>query len=219
MKAISFALWGDSQKYLVGMAENIKLAKKLYPGWECIVYAFNQSAIRAAAGAKLVVCKTFGDYRNLFLRLEPCFNRKYERVIIRDCDSRINKREAAAVKAWERTDYPLHIIRDHPHHHIPIMGGLFGVAPAMMPGRLLGIDMSAIAAGLDPVAPTPLGNHWNSDQLWLEKNLWGEFKDNHLAHDPYRFFTGKELKLTTNLPSGQFCGQRWGHDNNPELEI
>lgn len=226
MKVISFALWGSDPRYLNGAIENAKLAKKIYPGWTPIFHLTGGFELRfldkLSNHADLVLCENdFGDYRNLFHRLKPCFNLEYERVIVRDCDSRLNKREAAAVKVWESSLFPLHVMRDHRHHGIPIMGGMFGVVPCMMPfNYTVALEqwMDTVARNLPVSKPTKLGNHWGSDQEWLKDKIWKKYKDNHLGHDDARRITGKEMKFTVNLPTGQFVGQRWTADNKPESE-
>ena len=48
----------------------------------------------------------------------------------RDLDSLITEREAAAVLEWQQPEYdnrPVHIMRDHPSHGVPILGGMWGV--------------------------------------------------------------------------------------------
>jgi hypothetical protein len=37
----------------------------------------------------------------------------------------VSAREAASVAAFEQSDKAFHIIRDHPKHRIPILGGLW----------------------------------------------------------------------------------------------
>ena len=46
---------------------------------------------------------------------------------VRDLDSRLTGREAAAVTDWlENTDRPFHIMRDNPNHGTEILGGMWG---------------------------------------------------------------------------------------------
>ena len=37
-KIISFSLWGNSPKYLIGALKNADLAKEFYRDWECHFY-------------------------------------------------------------------------------------------------------------------------------------------------------------------------------------
>ena len=48
-------------------------------------------------------------------------------LVSRDLDSRINAREAAAVKEWrEDSDLPIHSMRDNPGHGIGLVGASWG---------------------------------------------------------------------------------------------
>ena len=48
-------------------------------------------------------------------------------IVCRDLDSRINAREAAAVKEWrEDSDLPIHSMRDNPGHGIGMVGASWG---------------------------------------------------------------------------------------------
>ena len=47
-------------------------------------------------------------------------------MISRDADSRLSLREKEAVEKWINSDKDFHIMRDHPHHYYPILGGTWG---------------------------------------------------------------------------------------------
>ena len=40
-KIISFSLWGNKLKYIIGALKNAELAKEIYPGWLCRFYVAN----------------------------------------------------------------------------------------------------------------------------------------------------------------------------------
>lgn len=42
--------------------------------------------------------------------------------ISRDADSVLSARESAAVQDWLRSGKTLHVMHDHPHHGVPILG-------------------------------------------------------------------------------------------------
>ena len=46
--------------------------------------------------------------------------------LCRDLDSRFSKREAAAVGEWLQSSAAIHVMRDHPQHGAPLLGGLWG---------------------------------------------------------------------------------------------
>jgi hypothetical protein len=52
-------------------------------------------------------------------------------ILFRDCDSRLNPREAAAVGEWLASGKKFHVMHDHPYHaDWPILGGMWGVRGA-----------------------------------------------------------------------------------------
>lgn len=129
VKLISFSLFGCSNKYLYGMEANAKLAKLFYPEWQVIVYHDNSVPIKNCKaleklGAELInvtSCGLLAPMWRFLVADEHC-----ERFIVRDSDSRIDGREALAVKQWEQEHTALHVMRDHPHHVFDIMGGMWG---------------------------------------------------------------------------------------------
>ena len=56
-------------------------------------------------------------------RYLPMIDPRVDRMMAKDTDSEVNDREFAAVNQWLRSDYTFHVMRDHPGHHFPIMGG------------------------------------------------------------------------------------------------
>ena len=135
-KVISFCLWGSKNIYKVGLIENIKLAKKLYPSWICYVYLHVYSVDlnffkQLSMFDNVKVIQKY-DYkirpkRFMLWRLEPLLDPHVELFISRDIDTRIQLREVLAVDEWIYSNKILHIMRDHPQHYNRIMGGMFGL--------------------------------------------------------------------------------------------
>ena len=92
------------------------------------------------------------------------------RFLIRDVDSRISLREAAAVHAWAKhklsSSFPFHVMRDHPSHTIyaragaPIQAGMWGGTRDAVP------EMASLlrAAGNS--------THYVADQAFLKNYVW-----------------------------------------------
>ena len=60
-------------------------------------------------------------------RFIPLMDPSVKMMAVRDLDSRLTGREAAAVADWlDNTDLPFHIMRDNPHHTTEILGGMWG---------------------------------------------------------------------------------------------
>tara|TARA_R110001583_G_scaffold194636_1_gene366033 strand:+ start:766 stop:1425 length:660 start_codon:yes stop_codon:yes gene_type:complete len=132
MKLITFSLWGQDPKYLIGAIRNAELAKEIYPDWRCRFYV-GQSVpsqiiiqLEGFGNVDVVQRPEFGDWRGMFWRFLPASEEGVDIMISRDTDSRLNIREKAAVDEWLASDQKLHIMRDHPHHGYPILGGMWG---------------------------------------------------------------------------------------------
>ena len=60
------------------------------------------------------------------VRFFPTLDPQVSIFISRDLDSRITAREVAAVTEWLQSGKPLHSMRDHPSHDIPLLGAAWG---------------------------------------------------------------------------------------------
>jgi protein O-GlcNAc transferase len=132
-RVISFSLWGSDPKYTVGAIKNAELAKIIYPEWHCIFYVNTISVPNSiiqelkSIPETTVIEKIDNDsWTNMFWRLEVFRDDSIDVCVFRDTDSRLNHREKSAVDAWLQSDKTFHIMRDHPHHGFPILGGMWG---------------------------------------------------------------------------------------------
>ena len=129
-KLISFTLYGDNPKYVEGMFRNIELKDEFYPDWEIIIY--HDDSVEPSVIERLSKHATLRDFTDSGIlaaswRFCAFDEPDAERFIVRDSDSRFSQREADAVLEWEKSDKELHIMRDHPHHGYPILGGMWGL--------------------------------------------------------------------------------------------
>jgi protein O-GlcNAc transferase len=139
MKLITFSLWGQDPKYLVGALRNAELATTIYPDWVCRYYV-GQSVptpilyqLEDMANVQIFRRPEFGDWKGMYWRFEAAAEQDVEAMISRDTDSRLNMREKAAVEAWLASDKGFHIMRDHPHHGYPVLGGMWGAKKGVIP--------------------------------------------------------------------------------------
>lgn len=132
-KSIAFSLWGDNPKYNVGAIKNAQLALTIYPDWTCVFFISShsvpeQTKIELEKFSNVIV-RAMNDsdsWANLFWRFQTCFDPQFDVCIFRDTDSRLNMREKYAVDYWLKQNKTIHIMRDHPHHGYPILGGMWG---------------------------------------------------------------------------------------------
>ena len=139
MKLITFSLWGQDPKYCVGAIRNAELAKEIYPGWICRFYVGQSTPapclyeLEDMEHVQVMRRPEFGDWRGMYWPFEPADEDGVEVMISRDTDSRLNLREQAAVEAFLASDKGFHIMRDHPHHGYPVLGGMWGVKAGVIP--------------------------------------------------------------------------------------
>lgn len=132
-KIISFCLWGCDIKYTIGAIKNAKLANEIYKGWVCRFYVASSvpkeiiDQLNAFDNVEVIQRNESGDWRSMLWRFDAAFGDDYKAIIFRDTDSRLNLREKAAVDQWLSSDDQYHIMRDHPHHKFPILGGMWGM--------------------------------------------------------------------------------------------
>ena len=74
-----------------------------------------------------------GDWTGMFWRFLAA-DHLSDIVLSRDTDSRLNKREKAAVDEWLNSDKDFHIMRDHPYHATEILGGMWGCRNGILHG-------------------------------------------------------------------------------------
>ena len=59
-------------------------------------------------------------------RFFPTLDPQVDILLSRDLDSRISQREVDAVTEWLESEKPVHVMRDHPGHDTPMLGGMWG---------------------------------------------------------------------------------------------
>jgi protein O-GlcNAc transferase len=213
-KIISFSLWGTNPIYTVGAIENAILAKKHYPGWICRYYLAdsvkkdiinllsimdNVEIIQMGPGK--TIDPTFNGPSAdrtwdaaMYWRFYPASESDCEVMISRDTDSRLNSREAAAVKEWLESGKAFHIMRDHPAHGTEILGGMWGV------------KCNVLANMKDMIHKSDL----EVDQNFLRNEIYPLVKNDCCVHD--EFFEKKPFP--TKRKPGLFIGQAFDENNN-----
>lgn len=185
MKVISYSLWGDNPIYTMGAIKNADLAATLFPDWTCVFYCFDSvptDIINQLQSRPNVVVRIVGgeynpsDSRGMFYRFLPADEEGVEYMMSRDTDSRLSERERLAVDAWIASGADLHVMRDHPYHGVPMLGGMWGVKG----GKLAGIS-----SHMEEFQPT---SDKGQDQAFLWEWIWERVRDGELTacvHDPF----------------------------------
>jgi hypothetical protein len=195
-KVVSFSLWGGIAKYNVGAVKNAALCREVYPDW---IPRFYLSATvpkqtlwqLGDLDAEIVEKHEPGDWRAMFWRFEAASDPGVDVMISRDCDSRLSLREAAAVEEWMKSPAGFHIMRDHPAHCIPILGGMWGVKAPLLR------DISHLMNGFVK------GDFWQVDQDFLCQVIFPRVRKEAMIHD--EFFGGKRYPIPRH--GLEFVGQ------------
>lgn len=211
-KLIVFCLWGTEEMYLLGAMYNLLLARKHYPDYICRYYIdeeVDHTIINTLdkAGAEVCVRQHVEHNLGMFWRFEPFWDNEVEIMLSRDTDSRISRREAAMVYEWEISGKAFHIIRDHPQHGIPILGGTFGARVEEIPNMLQMVDEWLITK--KPRENNPRGRYHNFDQQFLDRMVWPKIKHDNMCHDNYFKFIGQRGNYTER-PNNEFIGMTYG---------
>ena len=137
-KIVSFSLWGDIPMYNVGAIRNAELMFETYPfDWTARFYIGSDvpkktiNTLNAFPNVEIVdMTGTPNDWQGMFWRFYGVNKEEdIEYIVFRDTDSRITPREWEATREWMNSGKCLHIMRDHPYHTEPIMGGMWGCKP------------------------------------------------------------------------------------------
>lgn len=206
-RVISFSLWGDKPKYLVGAIENAKLCPQIYPGWVARFYVGTSVAPETLQtlrllGAEIIEMNVPGDWRSMFWRFEAAADTEIEAMLSRDCDSRLNHREAAAVAEWMASSKGFHIMRDHPSHDTPILGGMWGVKAPLLR------DIS------DLIQQYVKGDFWQVDQNFLREVIYPKVKSAAMIHDEFY----AQLPFPIRRQGWEFVGEDFDEFGQPSLK-
>jgi protein O-GlcNAc transferase len=206
-KIVSFSLWGNNPKYTIGALYNAELVSDIYPGWIARFYIGSSTPANVShklkkIGSEVILMNEPGDWKGMFWRFYPAGEEDVEVMLSRDADSRLNLREKAAVDEWLASDKDFHIMRDHPAHSAPIMGGMWGAR-----GNIL----KDIKKMIDEYQK---GDFWQVDQNFLRQKIYPLVKDKSFVHD--EFFEKKPFP--TKRQNREFVGDVFDENNNRHPE-
>ena len=133
-KVISFCLYGKAATYIIGMKENILLAKQFFNDWIVRIH-YNDTVDNKyiteyqSLGAECILCNNVGsnkmNWEGMFWRWFPLDDNSVSYWLSRDADSRLSLREANMVNEWISSNKTLHSIEII--MSLIIIGGMFGI--------------------------------------------------------------------------------------------
>jgi len=194
IKICSFSLWGHKYEYWNGALLNARIHCELDSGYDIYIFVDKYSLEQASADQRLIqiireleslttliVLDRIPSYMGMFWRMLPFLWSGVERVIVRDADSILTKRELMAVRLWEDSGLSFHIMRDHPAHTSVVMGGMFGgIVNAQMRNIFLPLKTLLNVDRLNP-----LSGAWQIDQIFLKRYVFPVVRSSSLVHDPF----------------------------------
>jgi protein O-GlcNAc transferase len=145
-KIVSFSLYGAMPLYTIGAVRNAELVHRIYPGWRARFYVDDTvpenviDALRARDAEIVVAKKKLGPMYGRHWRTLVASDPDVGRFIIRDCDSRLNWRERAAVDEWLASGCSFHIMRDSVAHNTRMLSGMWGGVGGIIKNMDLLID-------------------------------------------------------------------------------
>lgn len=216
MNTISFSLFGENPVYHSGSLRNAKDAAWAYPGWKCRFYTTLlpdhitiKSLYKYGAEVINIDASIFCGPHTAKLARLLVINDTDEcgKYVIRDCDAEITPREIAAVHAWVYSGRRFHIMRDHPSHERPMLGGTWGGTKGLLKDLMPALDdyVQRRQAEID-----------GTDQEFLRIHIFPQIQDSLLQHDSCTRdrFPGS-VPFPTNICTPRFIGEQIGVSGQP----
>ena len=117
-------------------------------------------------------------------RFFPSLDPQVDILMSRDLDSRLSRRELAAVEEWLTSGAPVHVMRDSPDHAASMLGGMWGA-------RMEDDNIRRLWAGhwdrmLEDKLAFASREVKGPDQNILDKYVWPWARYIALSHDSYQ---------------------------------
>ena len=207
MKVFSFCLYGTNRKYVQGMHENVKSIAEKFPDFNIFLYYGTDAPISEFLQYENVrLCQ--GAYTGNQLMLDrfcAIDEDSVEIMFVRDADSRINERDEWCIREFIQSQKMFHIIRDHPYHTTPIMGGLWGIKKGSIPH----LNMRRYIE----VYRHSYKNATGYDQFFLRDILYPKIVSNCLIHGCVRMSHVEKVIPIPFKHAHMFCGQAIEYTN------
>ena len=141
---IAYSIYGDFSKedvvrrYLNPMMDTVQRVGDVYPGWIARIYhnASTEDQVNVVNrmfgrfhhvdlcnATRVIHDLSLGDIFAMTWRFLPMLDPMVDRLMSRDADSPLLQREVVAVQEWLNSNETFHVLRDHPGHCVPMLGG------------------------------------------------------------------------------------------------
>ncbi|MDR0479586.1 MAG: tetratricopeptide repeat protein [Burkholderiaceae bacterium] len=177
---IAFSLFGHDSKYCEPAVLNVQEQPNIYPHWVCRFYVDGSvpegviNRLRAGGAQIISVQGPATQWPGPMWRLLTLDDPLAHRILFRDADSVISRREAAAVEHWLVSGKRFHMMRDSGACTELMLAGLWGVVAGSLPplDKLMRRFMSA-----------PLQSRHFADQNFLRQYIWPYARASLMQHD------------------------------------
>jgi hypothetical protein len=202
-KVISVSLYGSKKKYIAGSLKFVTSAQKHLPDWGIVFFvggSVPEPHVKKlnSLGANTISIVEPESFSAMSWRFRTWQLGNPGWVIFRDADSVISFREANAIRQWVSSERIGHIIRDHPFHSAPIMGGLWGIRPAYTEWLKKEVQDFVFT------------ENYGTDQEFLAKVVYPRIAGSRLVHASFHLHE-QESDLAEfqgrNARFGSFCGE------------
>ena len=180
-QVISYSLYGNQLRFLVGAIKNAELANRFFPGFTVRYYygrtvpKWVLSTLILFKNVELIRVDEVEDNIARTWRFMACADGNVDVVLCRDVDARLSLREAEAHQEFLDSDFGFHIIRDHPTGHgYLISAGMFAMKNAKY-GRLM----------YDLISSYEFRDEYMADQNFMASQFYPHIAADCLIHDQY----------------------------------
>jgi hypothetical protein len=177
---ISFSLFGCDSKYCETAIVNMQEQPDIYPNWVCRFYvdgSVPEDVIHRlrVGGAQIVpVESSTAQWPETMWRFLALDDPQAHRILFRDADSVISRREAAAVEQWLTSGKRFHMMRDAGAHTELILAGLWGAVAGSLP---------PLEQLMQRFMNVPLESEHFADQYFLRQYVWPYARASLMQHD------------------------------------
>jgi len=212
-KVISFSLWGEDARYVIGAVINADIAKEEWQDWTCRFYVAPTvpsgiiEELESRDNVEVVHMDEDESWNGMFWRFYSASDESVDISIFRDADSRLHIRDKAAVDEWIASDKDVHIMRDNCQHGWTICGGLWGVKKGFLPNLKHMIEDNELLKN-------EKFNKHGVDQIFLQYSVYPLAKERAFVHDDW--FDGFSGEEKHPFPIPRLRGEGWWNQEIPE---
>ena len=180
-QVISYSLYGNQLRFLVGAIKNAQLATRFFPGFT-VRYYYGKSVPKWVLSTllmfehvELIKVDEPEDSVARTWRFMACADSNVDVVLCRDVDARLSLREAEAHQEFMDSPFGFHIIRDHPTGH----GYLISAGMFAMKTKKYGQLMYDLLTGYE------FKDEYMADQNFMTYQFYPHIAADCLVHDEY----------------------------------